>query len=141
MTLAYAALAGLGAAGAAYALNSLALRRVGQDGLWLVVPALEEALKSGIPGALGLPIVPAHIAFGVTEAAYEVSGRRPSAVAALLAMATHAGFGLLTALLARQGGIGPAVVAAAAAHSLYNMAMVKRSGRGTRRGPAGAVSR
>jgi hypothetical protein len=133
MNWALASAAGLAAAAAAYGLNCLVLRRLGTEGLWLAVPAVEETLKTGIPALLGLPLLGAHIAFGLVEAGYELAGPYPSRTAAGLALATHASFGLLTAALAsKAGGIGPAVLAAVALHSTFNLAVVRRSGAGGR---------
>ncbi len=122
--------AGLGAAGLAFGLNWLVLRRVGRRGLWLVVPAVEEFLKSGTALLVGASLPLAHAAFGLVEAGYELRGPAPSPVAAGLALATHAALGLLTALLAaRSGGLGPAVLASATLHATFNLAVTERSPR------------
>lgn len=118
--------AGFGAAGLAYGLNWLVLRRVGGKGLWLVIPALEEGLKTGVAILLRTSLPLAHTFFGLVEAGYELRGPRPSVQAAFLALITHAAFGLTTGwLVARGGGPGPAVLAAATVHTLFNLAVTQ----------------
>lgn len=124
--------AGLAAAAVAYVINWVALRRLGRDALWLAVPAIEETLKSSLPALLGAPLLAAHVAFGLVEAVYELAGQRPSHTAAGLALLTHTGFGFLTVTLAARGTLGPAIVAAVALHSTFNLAVIKRAGTASR---------
>jgi hypothetical protein len=127
-------LAGAAAAAAAYLANCLLVRRLGPNALWLAVPAVEEALKSSLAVALGAPLVWTHLVFGSVEAAYELRGRRrTSPTAAGLALVTHTGFGGVTAYLVGQGSVGPAIAVVATLHSLFNMAIVRRSGTAARR--------
>ena len=138
MTIAYTLGAGLAAAALAYGLNWLVLRHIGRGALWMVVPALEETLKSLAASVLNASLPGAHLVFGLVEAGHELAAGRPSPIAASLALITHGVFGLLTWLLVPRGGLGPAIVAATTLHALYNMAVVRpRHGSPGRPHPAG----
>lgn len=126
--------AGLAAAALSYAINRFALSRLGGRAVWLAVPALEEAAKTGLALFAGASLTLTHVLFGAVEAVYEVSGRHPSLAAAGLALLTHGLLGLLTsALFSRSGSPAVAVASAAVVHTAYNLA-VAGPGRGRGRG-------
>lgn len=69
--------AALVAAAAAYVGNRLTRRLIGKTAIVFVAPGLEESFKTGAALVLGAPVLAAHVAFGVVEAAYDLlAGRR-----------------------------------------------------------------
>lgn len=125
-----AAPSGLGAAALAYLINRFALSRLGGQAVWLAIPALEESLKTGMALLAGASLPGTHLAFGVVEAVYEVSGRRPSPAAAGLALMTHGLLGLLTwALFLLSRSIIVAVASAILVHAGYNRFVTARANR------------
>jgi hypothetical protein len=123
---------GLAAAAIAYYLNWRFLRAAGKRAMWLAVPALEETLKSGLAALTGASLFATHVVFGAVEAAYEVSGARPSRTAALLSLVTHALFGAMTQVFSARSGLPAAFVAVTAIHAFFNLAVVGAAASGGR---------
>lgn len=123
-----AALAGLAAAGLALAANRLALRWRSRRSVAAAAPLWEELLKTGLALWWDAPLAPAHAAFGVAEAAYELrpgkaAPARSGALAAALGAAGHLAFGMAAALAWPRWGVAGAVAAGWAVHLAYNLAV------------------
>jgi len=112
---------------AAYAGNRLAFRLMGCRATITVVPWWEEGCK--FAAILYLPdtrIFTVHFLFGVAEFAHDVRrGESDGLFFPLLTLCGHGLFGSLALLAANTTGrIWWAYLAAAAAHALFNMAVV-----------------
>lgn len=108
-------------------LFALALAYLGNRVIWLImrgkgiawcVPFWEEFVKTTV-GILTGQVFPVHALFGLGEAIVETG--RGDAIAGVLAMVSHACFGLLTLLTWRRTGQPAAgLLAAALAHAGWN---------------------
>lgn len=114
------AASGILAAAAAYVANMLA-RRLSKVADALVVPLVEELLKSALALLLGASIPLTHLVFGLVEGASELRHVKRGKIAALLGAVSHLSFGLITAAVYRLSGSAPAGVAGAVlAHMVWN---------------------
>lgn len=112
--------AGLLACALAYAANRVA-RRMGRVSDALVVPLIEELLKSSIALLLGASIPLTHLVFGLVEGASELRRAQRGKTAALLGVASHLSFGLITVVLNQAFGTMIAGVAGAVlVHMVWN---------------------
>ena len=117
----------------AYVLNRLMVTRVGDGAIKILIPLLEEGLKTGLALAFPIPVLTMHIGFGIYEAIYDIlanpgvgGGKRW--VAALLALLGHGLFGWLTLFLLelRLPGI-LAIVLVGAVHGCWNILALAKS--------------
>lgn len=109
------------ALGAAYLGNRLLQEVHGDRVLYTVVPWWEEACKTGLSLLLGAPILPVHIAFGLTEMLYD--WLRPTSTGVFvgsLALVGHTGAGLVTWGVASRAPAWLAYLAAGALHMYWN---------------------
>lgn len=119
------AISGL-AAFLAYAINRWIVARYGEWTIKLLVPAMEEGLKTGLAIVFGGPLVAIHILFGIYEAGYDLVANPGVRVqnrwlAALAAAIGHGVFGTVTWVLLARGlnpllGIGVVTLV----HGLWN---------------------
>lgn len=121
--------AGLLAAAVAYAANRILFRVFGNVGLTVPVPLLEEATKTVFALWLGAGIIPAHLVFGLTEAALECRCcRQNKGRAALMSAFTHAVFGLVANGVYRRTGVPVlSILASFAAHAAVNIVVLLRA--------------
>ncbi len=85
----------------AYTLNRLVVARSGDSAVKLLVPVMEESLKTGFALAFAVSVPLVHMGFGMYEAVYDFFanpevGKHRRCLAALLAFLGHAIFGWLT---------------------------------------------
>lgn len=111
----------------AYAMNRLIVSVFGDGAVRLLVPIVEEGLKTGLAltFAVSLPIV--HMSFGIYEAIYDVLanrgvGRSRRWLAALLAFLGHSIFGWLTWFFLELGLVSVfAIVLVGTVHACWNI--------------------
>ena len=92
----------------AYAINRWIVDRYGEWAIKLLVPAVEEGLKTGLSIAFGGSLIATHILFGIYEAGYDLVANpgvkvRNRWFAALAALTGHGIFGAITWLLLARG--------------------------------------
>jgi len=118
-----AILAGLFAAGTAYILNRILINKLGNIAMVIIIPILEEMLKSFIPALLGASLFFSHATFGTVEAVYEIyTTRNTKAVfGGIISFIFHLLLGALTLLFMDiTGSLILSVFAAAVIHSIWN---------------------
>jgi hypothetical protein len=118
----------------AYGLNRLMVARAGDRAVKLLIPLVEEGLKTGLALAFSVSVVTVHVGFGTYEAIYDIVanqgvGKGKRWFAALLACLGHGLFGWLTLFLLelRLSSI-LAIVLVSAVHGCWNiLALAKPS--------------
>jgi hypothetical protein len=114
------------AAGSSFLLNRLLLKLVGVRVIITLSPVLEETLKTLSAYFFSVDILVTHLIFGVIEAVYDwlqTNGR--GIAAALLSIAGHGLFGVMTVLTAQATGIYIGLAAGIVTHLIWNTAMVR----------------
>ena len=113
-----------------FLLNRAALRYAGLQAVIGWGPVIEEAAKTVPAFYLGADVLLTHALFGAIEAGYDWrSGGGNGPTAALLSVAGHSLFGGLTVgVIYLTGSVSLALVAAAAAHVAWNVALVRLMG-------------
>lgn len=119
----------------AYVLNRSMVARAGDRAVKLLIPLLEEGLKTGFALALSVSVVAVHIGFGAYEAIYDILANQGVSggkrwFAALLAFLGHGLFGWLTLFLLelRLSSI-LAIVLVSAVHGCWNILALAKSSR------------
>ena len=117
----------------AYAFNRWAVGRYGEEAIRLLIPIVEEGLKTGFAIKFAAPLLAVHVSFGFLEATYDYlanPGVRPAGrgLASLAALAGHTVFGGITALLIAKG-LGPllGIIITGLLHSFWNMSILHRT--------------
>ncbi|KKM10936.1 hypothetical protein SY88_11060 [Clostridiales bacterium PH28_bin88] len=126
-------LAGLLAAGVAWAVNRWLVGTWGNRVITGLVPLVEEVVKTGLAVGMGVNILPVHTVFGAVELVSDFASPRPPAKsipAGALALAGHLLFGYLTAAgYTATGRWWWGLVAGIAVHLTWNTLAVKVSRR------------
>jgi len=126
-------LAGLLAAGGAWAANGLLVPAAGAKGIAFLTPLLEETAKTAVALALRASILWTHVVFGLIEALVELRRRGLKGLSAgWLGLASHSVFGLITSWFYSRNGFLPALAPAYLAHAAWNMAVIVHSRRHNR---------
>ncbi|AEE95995.1 hypothetical protein [Mahella australiensis] len=108
-------------------INKCMLKLMGSDASIWTGPITEECMKTLPAFLLGLSVLSVHVCFGIVEAMYEVwqSHSRQAAMAGVLAIVTHAAFGVITVWIYRfSGEIILALISAALLHMAWNRAIL-----------------
>ncbi|MCC5911232.1 MAG: hypothetical protein JJT76_12415 [Clostridiaceae bacterium] len=122
-------LAGLGASLVAYLGNKLILRVFNEEGLTILVPLLEEIVKTTFAFLLGTSIVGVHFIFGCVEGIYDIitSSKKIGKWAAVASILSHSFFGIVTYLTFLKTGYSfIAVLLSWIFHSGWNWYVVKK---------------
>ncbi|MDI9475396.1 MAG: hypothetical protein ACOX0L_09430 [Natronincolaceae bacterium] len=98
-------LAGIVAALFSYLLNKLVLKKIGNIGIIIVVPFVEEISKTVSALILKTNLVATHLVFGIIEGIYDIvnSSEKTGKWAALVSLASHGIFGAATYLTTKMG--------------------------------------
>lgn len=96
---------GLIAALVSFMANKISLKTMGEAGIIVIVPAIEEISKTLTALILKANIIGCHFAFGFIEGIYDIinSSSRIGKWAALASIISHTGFGTVAYLLIRAG--------------------------------------
>ncbi|MDU4961222.1 MAG: hypothetical protein E6X17_11250 [Sporomusaceae bacterium] len=114
------------AAAGAFLLNRLLLERLGAKVIVTVSPLVEETLKTLPAFYAAADILSCHLGFGVIEAVYDWrQSRNNAAAAALMSVAGHGLFGLVTLVCAGPAGIYVGLAAGMIAHLLWNTILLR----------------
>lgn len=130
--------AGLLAAGLAWGINGLVVKKGGEKTIIWVIPLLEELIKTGAALLMGVNVPLTHGVFGLAESIHDyVASRRWGLWAGLSSIAGHWLFGQVTAITTVRLGSWPVgILAATVFHIGWNYTMVRLftvlSGPGTR---------
>ncbi|MDR7866796.1 MAG: hypothetical protein RIN56_08240 [Sporomusaceae bacterium] len=113
-----------------FLLNRAALRYAGVQAVIGWGPVIEETAKTAPAFYLGADVLLTHALFGAIEAGHDWrAGGGNGPAAALLSVAGHSLFGGLTVgVIYLTGSLPLALVAAAAAHIGWNVALVRLKG-------------
>lgn len=97
--------AGIIAALFSYICNKFVLNKLGDTGLIVAVPFIEELAKSLSPVFLNTSILGSHFIFGIIEGIYDIvnSSKSIGKLAALASIISHSLFGLATILVIGAG--------------------------------------
>ena len=98
-------LAGIIAALLSYILNKLVLKKIGNIGIIIVVPLIEEINKTIPAIILNTNIIGTHLVFGIIEGVYDIinSSENVGKWAALVSIISHGIFGAATYLTVKMG--------------------------------------
>lgn len=98
-------LAGIIAAIFSYIFNKLALKKVGNIGINIIVPFIEEGSKTAMAFILDTNIIATHFVFGFIEGVYDIinSSEYIGKWAALASLISHSVFGVAVYLTAKAG--------------------------------------
>ncbi|HZK57292.1 MAG TPA: hypothetical protein VFD17_03185 [Clostridia bacterium] len=98
-------LAGIIAALLSYILNKLVLKKMGNIGIIIVVPLIEEINKTISATILDTNIIATHLVFGAIEGVYDIinSSEDVGKWAALVSIISHGVFGAATYLTTKMG--------------------------------------
>lgn len=106
-------------------LNGKVLPSLGDQGIALITPLVEETAKTLWAVALGASLVWTHLGFGLVEGLLEIKRRGIRGIApGWLALVAHSLLGLLTAGIYGSRGLLAALAAAYLAHAAWNMVVV-----------------
>ncbi len=122
-------LAGIIAALFSYIFNKLALKKVGNIGINIIVPFIEEGSKTAAAIILNTNIIATHFVFGFIEGIYDIinSSENIGKWAALASLISHSIFGVAVYLTIRAGySIYWGVFLAWLLHSGWNYYITKR---------------
>ncbi|SCX78625.1 hypothetical protein [Alkaliphilus peptidifermentans] len=112
----------------AYLWNKWILKQLGNKGLVLLVPFIEEVSKTLIALMLRASILGAHCVFGVIEGIYDIktSSKSIGKLAALASIVSHSFFGWVTyAVYSKTGFISVSILIAWVLHSSWNWYITK----------------
>ncbi|NPV26911.1 MAG: hypothetical protein HPY81_05515 [Firmicutes bacterium] len=114
-------LAGLLAAGMAWVVNSWVANQ-GNPRLLIILPFVEELLKTYVAVLFGGSVWLSHFTFGSVEAVYDLAKHaRENVSASVISFLGHAGFGFLTVLVyVVTGEWLVAVLSSAMVHTAWN---------------------
>lgn len=98
-------LAGIVAALISYIFNKFVLKKIGNKGIIIAVPFIEESSKTAMAFILGTDIIAAHFVFGLIEGIYDIvnSSKRIGKWAALASLMSHSVFGAAVYFTMRAG--------------------------------------
>ena len=98
-------LAGIIAALFSYIFNKLVLKKLGNIGIIIAVPLIEESSKTIFAIILNTGLIAAHLVFGIIEGIYDIinSSENTGKWAALVSLASHSIFGIATHLTIKAG--------------------------------------
>ncbi len=114
------------AAAISWAGNKALLRYWMAEAVMYFTPLLEEASKTLTAVYLNQPIIWVHGVFGAIEAIYDLAvNRKNGPIAALVSLAGHLLYGVLTSLMAAKGGMWAGIALAYIAHTVWNVFVVK----------------
>ena len=121
-----AILAGSLAALAAWGLNSIIVRRWGDAAISVLVPVIEELLKTLLAVMFSASIFLTHFTFGIIEAIWDIKANVRGLRAGLVGLLTHSGFGLITWMIYQLTGIlSLALMASITAHITWNSIIIQ----------------
>lgn len=97
--------AGIIAALSSYIFNKLVLKKLGDIGIIVVAPFIEETTKTIASLILNTSIIGTHFIFGFIEGIYDIinSSKSIGKWAALSSLISHTAFGLVTYLVIKTG--------------------------------------
>lgn len=98
-------LAGIIAALISYIFNKLVLKKIGNIGIIIVVPFIEESSKTIFAIILKTGIIAVHFVFGIIEGIYDIinSSKSIGKWAALVSLISHGVFGAATYFITKAG--------------------------------------
>lgn len=121
-------LAGVVAALISYMSNKLALKKIGNIGIIIAVPFIEEVSKTVLALILNTSLIVTHLIFGLIEGIYDIvnSSEDAGIWAALVSLISHSAFGAATFLTMRAGySIYWGIFLAWLLHSGWNWYIIK----------------
>jgi hypothetical protein len=123
-------ISGVLAAVIAWFINRRMVNYWGDSAIAVIVPILEEVLKTSIAVLLGASIFYAHFTFGLMEAIWDmkvnINGFRP----ALYSLITHSIFGFITIIVYKLSGfLTLGISVSIIVHVLWNSYIIKSSER------------
>lgn len=98
-------LAGIIAALFSYLFNKLVLKKIGNIGIIIAIPFIEESSKTIFARILKTNLIATHIVFGIIEGIYDIinSSEKTGKWAALVSLISHGIFGAATYLTTKMG--------------------------------------
>ncbi|GAB4268290.1 hypothetical protein [Thermincola ferriacetica] len=106
--------------------NKILTRLWKTEGIMFITPLLEETAKTLSAVLLQQSVVLVHGAFGVIEAGYDLTiKKQTSPIAALVSLLGHLFYGIITLLGFMKWGTWPGIMLAYAAHTFWNVFILK----------------
>lgn len=106
--------------------NKLLTRAWKAEGIVFITPLLEETAKTIAALSFGQHLVLVHGAFGIIEGIYDYGfGRKNGPTAAFASIVGHLFYGVITFVVYKSWSILAGIIAAYAAHSLWNAFVLK----------------
>ncbi|NMA01114.1 MAG: hypothetical protein GX923_00940 [Clostridia bacterium] len=123
-----AIIAGTLAALGAWGLNCLLVKRWGDRAVSVLVPVVEEVLKTLLAFSFNSLIILSHFTFGIIEAIWDIKTCERGLKPGLIGIITHIGFGLITILVWELTGfLSLAILASILAHITWNSIIIKKA--------------
>lgn len=122
-----AIIAGALAALGAWGINCLMVKRWGDAAVSVMVPVVEEVLKTLLAFSLTSSIFLSHLTFGIIEAIWDIKSSVRGLKPGLIGIITHIAFGLITILVWQLTGfLSLAILASIIAHITWNSTIINK---------------